>query len=787
MSKMRVASLSIAGVIVGGIALVTGLLLASLPAENGKVVLPGLSSQARVKSDTFGVPDIEATRREDAYRVLGYLHARDRLFQMELMRRKSAGRLAELFGAKALDADRKQRVYQMDRAAQRIVADLPPAQRLTLQAYVDGVNQFIGAARVLPPEFLALRHRPEPWRPEDSILVELAMFQTLNGQEQDERMVSVMARALPQELVTFLTPDTDPYAKELIGGSLPRRFNPSIPLEALASLPGTDSTLALNQAVDAENVVSGSNNWVVAGSKTRDGRAMIASDMHLALNVPNIWYRADLSYGNRHIYGVTLPGAPAVILGGNDDVAWGFTNVTGDFLDLIRLETDPAHPGQYRTPQGWQAFTEHQETIRVKGEPDVTLTLRDSEWGPVSDQDLLGQPVAIKWTALEPHFVDLGLMDMDQARNTQQAVAVMNRFGGPPQNVVIADRDGHIAWTYMGRFPKRRGFDGLISQSWADGNFAWDGSIPPDELPRLFDPADGFIVTANNRTLGRDYPYVIGHNWSLSYRAHRIEELLKNRSGLTEPDLLAIQLDTRSEILAFYQQLALDALSNPSAADDSLQKARNAIAAWDGYMQTGSIGAPILSEFRTQLAGAVFEKVVAAGQTLDPQFRYAWREMEMPLRQLLTQRPKGVLNPRYQDDWQAMIVATLRQTVQALREKYPAVEPDQLTWGMTHPVNLRHPFSKVASALSGVLDMPAFDSDGCASVCVKVMDNAHGASERLVLSPSHPENALFHMPGGQSGHPLSAHYRDQQNFWRDGVALPLQSAKAGDVLRFVPR
>lgn len=787
MFKKRAAYLSIAGVIFVGIVICVGLLFASLPADSGKVTLPGISSRALVTSDLFGVPAIAAARRDDAYRVLGYLHARDRLFQMELMRRKSAGRLAELFGAKALDSDRKQRVYQMDRTARRIVAELPHAQREVLRAYTDGVNQYLEQARLLPPEFLALGHRPEAWRPEDSMLVVLAMFQTLNGQEHDERMVSVMARALPDNLVTFLTPDTDPYAKSLLGGNAARRFSQSIPLEAFASLSANSQTLASNQAVDAENVISGSNNWVVAGSRTADGRAIVANDMHLALGVPNIWYRADLRYGDRHLYGVTLPGVPGVVVGGNDDVAWGFTNVTGDFLDLIRLDVNPANPLQYRTAQGWVEFAEHREIIRVKGQPDCEITVRDTHWGPVSDRELLGHVVAIKWTALESRFVDLGLLDMDQPRNVLQAMAVMNRVGGPPQNVVIADRNGQIGWTYMGRFPLRRGFDGLISQSWADDAVYWDGFIPPDALPRLIDPDSGYIATANNRTLGRDYPYVIGHNWSLSYRAYRIDELLNKQQRVTERDLLAIQLDARSEILEFYRELALTALAESPEADADLQRTRDAIAAWDGYMKTGSLGAPILSEFRTRLAAEVFEKVVAAGRVYDPEFRYAWREMETPLRQLLTQRPKGVLDPRYQDDWQAMIVATLRQTVQALRNKYPAVEPDQLTWGMTHLVNLRHPFSNVASALSGILDMPAFDSDGCASFCVKVIDNAHGASERLVLSPSHPEHAIFHMPGGQSGHPLSPHYRDQQNFWRDGVALPLRSAATGDVLQFVPQ
>ncbi|NOU14662.1 MAG: penicillin acylase family protein, partial [Methylococcaceae bacterium] len=466
MRMIRTATLSILFlvIVVAGIAL--GLMMASLPSEDGSITLPGLVTKGAVHSDALGVPSIAAESREDAFRLLGYLHAWNRLFQMELMRRKSAGRLAELFGQSAAQLDRKQRSYQLLRTARTIVADLPAGQRLALQAYVEGVNSYIQQARILPPEFLALQHRPEPWKAEDSILVVLGMFQTLNGQEQDERMVSVMEHALPADLLTFLTPDSDSYATVLVGGSGSRRFSQTIPARSLAALPDTEGNLAQNR-VDTENVVAGSNNWVVAGSKTVDGRAIVANDMHLGLGVPNIWYRAELKYQDRHIFGVTLPGVPGIIVGGNDDVAWGFTNVTADLVDLISLDINPENPNTYRTSQGWREFGQHVETIKVKDAPDIAITLQDTVWGPVSDKSLLGRPVVIKWTALERHAVDLGLLDMDSVKTTSQAITVTNNTGAPPQNVVLADRDGHIGWTYMGRFPLRIGFDGLSSHSWA--------------------------------------------------------------------------------------------------------------------------------------------------------------------------------------------------------------------------------------------------------------------------------------------------------------------------------
>jgi penicillin amidase len=483
---------------------------------------------------------------------------------------------------------------------------------------------------------------------------------------------------------------------------------------------------------------------------------------------------------------VSLPGAPAIVVGANDDVAWGFTNATADLLDLIKLEINPEQPNLYRTPQGWQAFEQHDETIHVKGAADIQITLQNSIWGPVSDQTLLNSPVAVKWIALERHAVDLGLINMDNAQSTQQAMSVMNQTGGPPQNVVIADKQGHIGWTLMGRFPKRRGFDGLISQSWADGAVAWQGFIAPEQLPRLLDPPEGFIVTANNRTLGSEYPHVLGHNWALGYRAFRIAELLREGQKLSEQDLFMMQMDTRSEVLDFYQQLGLEALNNHADKDAALQDIQNMLQAWDGHMRTNSIGAAFLNEFRQQLAVEVFAKVVAACRRQDADFHYAWREMETPLRQLLSERPQGVLNIRYRDDWQSMILDTLRKTSHQLQQQFPDTALTQLSWGKTHPVAVQHPISKALPVLSSLLDMPRFESDGCASICVKVTDIAHGASERLVVSPAHPENGIFHMPGGQSGHPLSAHYRDQQSFWQNGIAAAFSSADKANVLNVLP-
>jgi Protein related to penicillin acylase len=598
-------------------------------------------------------------------------------------------------------------------------------------------------------------------------------------------MVTVMEKALPQALLEFLTPDTDSYTTTLVGGELPRRFNPKVSSQVFARLPEPEAPLAQTN-VDTENSVIGSNNWVVAGNKTADGRTIVANDMHLGLSVPNTWYRTDIQYQNRQVYGVSLPGVPGIVVGGNNDIAWGFTNVTADLLDLVSLEINPDNPQEYRVPEGWARFESHSETIQVKDAATVEMTVRKTRWGPVSEQTLLGNPVAVKWTALEKHGVDLGLLAMDDAHSVQQAMHILNRVGAPPQNVVLADNSGHIGWTYMGHFPQRIGFDGLVSRSWADGSLDWRGFLAPEALPRLVDPLEGFIVTANNRTLGRDYPHAIAHNWALGYRAFRIAELLRSGDKLTETDLLAIQLDSRNAVYDFYRQLALDELQAIGVKDGELQQIERSLQAWDGYMRAGSIGAALLAEFRAELAREVFAKIVVACQSYDPDFRYAWREMETPLRLLLTQRPARLLKAHYRDDWRQMIVEQLRRASKTLQKQYPKAPITALAWGETHTIAIRHPFSIATPMLSDVLDMPVFAGDGCASVCVKVLDSAHGASERLVLSPAHPENAIFHMPGGQSGHPFSRHYRDQQPLWQQGVAAPLLQNAKTEHLSFIP-
>ena len=757
------------------------------PVMDGEISMAGLKAPVTISFDRFSVPIIRAESRRDAYAALGFVTARERLFQMDLMRRNVAGRLAEVVGRAALRRDIRQRNLGLNRTAKRIVEDLPDAHKEVLHAYVDGINHAIAQIDMLPPEFLILGYRPEPWRMEDSVLVALGMFQILSISESDERMLSVMTETLPAEVVAFLTPDTDRYTQTFDGDSKSWRPITSIPVEALAALQKQPHDGEISGMVDAGAAVVGSNNWAVNGAMTADGRAILANDMHLPLAVPNVWYRATIRYAGVDLAGITLPGVPLLIAGSNGHVAWGFTSALADDVDLVALQLDPARPDQYLTSEGWKPFATVSETIDVKGGMSVSLHRRMTVWGPVAQRMLMHRPVAIHWTALQPGGVDFGLLEMERAATVAQAVTIMNRSGLPVMNVALADDNGHIAWTLTGKIPWRRGLDGATSRAWTDSRIGWSGMIPPDQLPRLIDPASGYLATANNRTVGMDYPYPLGHNFASGFRAYRINKRLSTMDRITEQDLFTLQLDTVTDFYEFYRSLALSVLSEPAIrSSPELAAVREHLAAWDGKADVVSQGLGLLTFYRQALADAIFPTFLNACRQADTHFRYRWFKMDSPLQQILTERPLQILpRPDRYRDWDALLLSVLERSVRRIKQRNSVDRLDSLHWGTVNRTEIRHPFSDAMPILSGLLDMPAEELAGC-SHCVRVARHRHGVSERLVVAPGHAEDGILHMPAGQSGNPLSEHYADQQHYWVKGLPLPLVSDEARHHLTLVP-
>lgn len=752
-------------------------LRASAPRAEGRATVEGLGAEVTVSFDSFGTPTVRAESRADAARALGYVSARDRLFQMDTMRRAAAGRLSEVVGRAMLERDTEQRVVGLGRAAEQILSRLPDDQQELLQAYSEGVNAYISQMRSSPFEFLLLNYRPEPWAASDSVLVLLQMFQNLCGEEeQKRRTVAVMERTLPASVAAFLTPDTDAYTT-LLGWADADDAPAPLPRAELASLLGRrDAAPPTKKIVKTEWLTRGSNCWAVDKSKTASGGAVICNDMHTELGVPNLWYRARLCYEGGDLSGVTLPGIPLVLAGSNTHVAWGLTNMLGACLDLVTLEMDPERPDHYMTPEGWRQFGLRNEPVRLKRGDIIDVEVKTTIWGPVLEKKLMGEPVALRWTALDPDAVDFNLMHMEKSRTVEDALAVVNRFGGPPLNVLVADAEGRIGYTLCGRLPVRE--DGA----------GWAGYIHPDELPRVVGSAEGFLVNANNRSVGGGYPHFLGHGYVNSYRAHRVAERLRGMSGVSEAEMFSLQFDTACHVYEFYRRLALEVLTDAAvAASADLDVARREILAWDGRAELDSRGLAFLVYFRESLAQSVLTPILSACAAADEHFVYAWPNLDTPLRAILTERPPELLaGLEPHASWEAFLLESMRSGVGLLRERLKVKSLENLNWGRVNKAEVFHPLTRGdRSPLGGLLNMPDDSLAGCNfSVCSS--EPSYGASVRMVVSPGREGAGVMHMPCGQSGHPLSESYDDQHPYWVRREPLPFLPGPASHTLTLSP-
>jgi penicillin amidase len=736
---------------------------------DGKLKLACLEAEVTVESDKYGNPIITAANRLDAYRTLGFLTARDRLFQMDLLRRSGAGQLAEVLGKGVLKRDISQRVYGFNRTARAINTLLPPAQREILEAYAEGVNGYISQMKLPPLECLILRYRVKEWSVEDSILVSLFTFQDLTGRaEEEERMVSLMRHFLPPTIVDFLTPAVDRFSILLLGENA---LKPNeIPLEAFAALRPAPTA----DGIQPQDYIKGSNGWVVSGEKTVDGRAILVNDLHLQHTMPNIWYRAVLQYGETVMAGLVLPGVPVMIVGSNRKVAWGFTNTGGDFLDLVELEINPDNPAEYRSGNNWKNFEVVKEQIQVKGADTVQLEVQISECGPVSNRPLLGKKVAIHWTALDPQCVNMGLLDMEYTRTVDEAVRVAQHSGLPPINVMLADAEGNIGWTLAGKFPVRNGFDGSSSLSWADGERGWRGYIPEYELPTVQNPPEGLLVTANNRTIGTNYKYAFGNNYASGYRAYRIRQCMENTETVSESQLFQLLLDTEvAEFYNFYRELALEIIEKTGQFRGDKETGQ-ILREWDGRAEVDSAAIGLLVKFRESLLKVIIGSYLSTCSAADPSFKFYWGTMDLPLQKLLVARlPETLPSQAGFKDWDALLTETLAQTITQLKKQAGVRKLTSLKWGKLNQSQIAHPLSKAIPipGINRLLNPPKVPLPGT-RFSLRNQDPGFGATVRLVISPAHPENGLLQVPGGQSGQPLSPHYKDQHKGWVQGIPLP---------------
>lgn len=768
----------------------------SLPRLSGELAVEGLAAPVVVERDALGIPTIRGESRDDVARATGFVHAQERFFQMDLLRRQAAGELAELVGEPLLPVDRELRVHRFRAAAPRLLEGFSPRMRRLVDDYTEGVNEGLTALETPPFEYRLLGVEPAPWKPEDTVLVQLAMFLSLQDESGEyESMLGLMEETLSPDLFRFLTPRGTAWDAPLVAapGVTPAPVPGPGALGPTPPLPPPD-------AVEPEPTQPGadgaSNAWALAGRHTASGRPLLAVDMHLGLSVPNLWYRAVLAWpdpagGEHRVAGVTLPGVPIVVVGSNGSIAWAFTNSRIDTSDLVVIEAAANDPEAYRTASGPVPYRLFREELAIRGEdqPEV-LEVRWTEWGPVLGTDQAGRRRALRWVAHDPEAVDLAIGGLETARDVTGAMEVAHRSGIPAQNLLVADTDGHIGWTIAGRIPRREGFDGRLPTSWSDGGRRWNGWLSSEEIPRVVDPPEGRLWSANQRMVGGEALARLGDgNYVLGARAKQIRDRLRAMESATPEDMLALQLDDRALFLERWQRLLLQVLG-PQAieAQPRRRELREQVERWGGRAAVSSVGYRAVREFREEVARRALSFLTAPAADLDPELDYVdeYKQKEAPLWALVAQRPPHLLDPRY-PTWEALLLAAADAVIAPPPDE-DGEEPPPLaerTWGKRNVLAMGHLFSSAFPPARRWLDMPAEPLPGDGHM-PRVQRPTFGASQRMVVSPGAEPEGIFHMPGGQSGHPLSPHYRDGHGAWVDGEPSPFLPGAEAHRLTLVP-
>ena len=766
---------------------------ASVARYDGTVALPGLKASTTIERDALGVPTIKGDDVVDVVRATGFIHAQERYFQMDLLRRQSAGELAALIGVSAAPADRTARIHRFRSRALIALTMLPPSRRALLDAYAAGVNAGLQDLGNIPPEYLLLGTGPAPWMPEDSFLVIYTMF--LRLQDPTGRLDATRGTlfdVLPPALARFLAPSGTGWDAPIAGEPIDMPPTPGPEVVDLRTRP-VPVVSRLEEFSTFDAPLPGSNSWAVSGAHTADGAALLANDMHLGLGLPNIWYRLSQGWTEDHlerkVVGVSLPGYPFIVAGSNGKIAWGYTNSQGDWTDLVVLDVDGADALQYQTPGGARTFIEHTEVIEINGASSQTLRVQETIWGPVVDRDRTGRPRVARWVAHLPESVNLEILDLISADTVDEAVEAAHRTGLPAQNLVVVDTSGNIGWTIVGPVPQRRGADGRLPASWTDGTAGWDGWVPSHAVPRLLNPGGGRLWTANARVVSGEPLRILGDGgYALGARARHIRDSLMEIEGANPQRMLNLQLDDRALFLEPWHRLMVAALSSPHVARGSRieELIRHTRDSWTGRASVDSVAYLMVREWRSQVAQRALLPLVASCARADSDFAYLriGEQIEGPLWQLVTERPVHLLDPRY-GSWDELFRDAADGVLNELVGDDPQPSLDSFTWGARNTLALRHPTSRTVPLLSHWLDIPSRSLPGDNHM-PRVQGPGFGASVRFVVSPGREDHGIFQMPGGQSGHPLSPYYRAGHEFWAEGLPASFLPGAGRHTLTLTP-
>ena len=792
---LRAVLLSLLALLLIAFAAAWWLLAGSRARLDGQRKLPGLDASVGISRDALGTVTIEGRSRDDISYALGYVHAQERFFEMDLMRRMSAGELSALVGPAALQVDLNHRRHRLRAVVEAAYAQMPPAQKHALDRYRDGVNAGLADLREKPWEYLLLGSKPQPWRSEDTALVIAAMYLDLNSDGRNERelRLSQMRSVLPGALVDFLlAPDPDWEAP--LSGRLSR--SPVVPAadvfdlrQGSPAVPSSSLAAALAPALDAPR--PGSNSFAVAGALTGNEAALLANDMHLGLRVPNIWFRTRLRYpdpsapnGERDVNGVSLPGTPAMVVASNGQIAWGFTNSYGDWADWVRVRRDPADPDRYKVPEGWARIETHEEHIRIKGRPDALLKVEDTRWGPIMGKDADGTPLALAWIAQLPRAYNVNLMQFEQMPDVAAALNLAPQLGMPPQNLLVADSAGRIGWTIAGNsIPLRAGIDPLLPSDWSKPGSGWQGWAAPAQYPRIEHPADDRLWTANNRTVDDVALALLGNGGhDLGARARQIRDDLHARASFAPADLLDIQLDDHAVFLGRWQELLQRTLDG--SKDPALQQLRQLTLAWRGRAAVDSVDYRLVRAFRDQVGMAVLAPFAARVKQQHPDFSWPGQNSaEAAVWMLIRQQPAWLLDPKYAD-WHALLVDAARKVTDELGQQPGGLAAR--SWGEHNRSDIHHALSPALPAwLARFIDMPDQPLPGDNNM-PRVAMPGFGASERFDVSPGHEAQGILEMPGGQSDNPLSPFFGAGHEDWVEGRPTPLLPGKTVHTLTLEP-
>lgn len=727
------------------------------------IALPSVRDDVTIRRDERGIPFIEATNEADLYFAQGYATASDRLWQMDFLRRTARGELAEVFGAGAVEVDKVHRIYGFRRVAEKLFAATPVQTREVLESYARGVNAFIEQCEVssLPLEFQALRYQPRPWTAIDSIALGKLFAEKLSF-TVDADIFRALLSDLPRERVEQLLPQSSPLdlleeryrAYETRGFSDDQR---AILAEVLKAMRGSRTANSGDSEV-------GSNSWVVSGAKTVSGKPLLASDPHLPPTSPSIWHMVHLNTGDLRVSGVAVPGVPGVMIGHNQWIAWGVTNLCPDVQDLYFEEFESGDTDLYKTPAGWRAADVLMEDIGVRNAADgsqaesVHLEVKVTRHGPVIvEKGSIG--LSLRWTALDADMIELdSFLAINRARNWDEFTSALRSYDGPPQNFTYADTAGHIGYYSAGRIPVRKTGDGSLPYDGTTDDGEWLGFIPFEDLPHALDPPAAQLVSANQRIVNDSYPFHLTHNWRVPYRARRIHDLLQTKAKFNVNDFLSIQGDTYSIPDAIFAA-ELVKLGRPFAnTSTEWHDLVRLLEDWDGYSNSESTVLPLVTEMRKAFRNHILK--AAIGTELAQ--LYEWRNEGAFVDRLITKRPTDWL-PREFVSYDALLLTCYREAVDALTNQL-GTDREQWTWGRLAQVRFPHPLERLGP-VGQTFATQTFPQNADGSM--PTVNAGARVSMRFIADLSDWDATRLCLPLGESGDPASPHRDDQLDEWRN--------------------